>query len=70
MIDVVREAAARADLVVDCGSRPATTVLVVDDSSFDRLVVGKLLESMAELRSSTPATARRGWTPSSARLQP
>ncbi len=50
MIDVVGEAAARADLVVDCGSRPATTVLVVDDSSFDRLVVGKLLESMAELR--------------------
>jgi len=50
MSEVVHDAVARDGLVTDCGSLQATTVLVVDDSSFDRLVVGKLLQSIPGLK--------------------
>jgi CheY-like chemotaxis protein len=50
MSDVVHEAGVKDGLLTGCDSRQATTVLVVDDSSFDRLVVGKLLESLPDLK--------------------
>jgi CheY-like chemotaxis protein len=50
MSGVVHDTATRDGALPDCGSRPVTTVLVVDDSSFDRLVVGKLLESIPDLK--------------------
>jgi CheY-like chemotaxis protein len=50
MSGVVHEAGVQDGHLTGCDSRQLTTVLVVDDSSFDRLVVGKLLESLPDLK--------------------
>jgi DNA-binding NarL/FixJ family response regulator/anti-sigma regulatory factor (Ser/Thr protein kinase) len=50
MSDVGHHAVAQDGLVMDCGALPATTVLVVDDSPFDRHLVGRLLQSMPDLK--------------------
>ena len=52
-------------------TREPTTVLVVDDSAFDRHLIGQLLESLqGHQAASSPATARKGSPPSSASARP
>ncbi len=48
-----------------------TTVLVVDDSAFDRQLVGKLLESLTDVRLVYACQRHtKGWPPSCARPRP